>query len=333
MEIINSWYIGWPVRASASLRYRNALMSELELFLNNFSEPVGVQSLLIEGGASVCDKQWLLDTLCILYKRSFFEQGAELSLEVVASVSDVTLRAWKRMGINRVTITCCLCDKHDGILSLFLPRVVALFDNVGVDILLGCNKKSSAWHKSVSLALARPIKHVSVYFDSCDQMSQLVSDEDKSAALYLLMADMLQANDFERYSLYDFARTGYRSRCLQAYLQQKNYKGFGLSGTSLIGKVRSHNTESLDEYCQKLEARQEPAIEQELLTSAALRYEKMRFELGSDTGTDLDQLCGKELLSQLMDGGFLEKVGNNMRFTTKGILVEREIVAKLWLKS
>lgn len=333
MQKIGAWYIGWPSQGYDVLAYKTALFHELEIFFKKFPEQEKLDSLLLERGASLCDERWVLDTLGILNNRLIFDSNAELSLEVgrpLTCITRKTLDAWKSMGINRVTIALPAFEHRS-----FLESVLGVFATTGIDIAVGCAGCRISRRVELEALLALPIKHVSVYFGSCEEHIQVL-EEAEIADSYVRLTEMLEGAGFERYTLYDFARPGYRSKTLLAYAQQSFYWGFGISASSYVGQERFCNADSLKDYYGLVGTGVLPQMQRELVTEEQLQRERLRNELASLNGVAKAAIVSDggaraQFLELLLEKGLLAPVGaHHVRLTAAGVLVEQEIVTKLW---
>jgi len=248
----------------------------------------------------------IMDRLHALFPVS---PDAEITLEANPDdmASPQALEAWKRRGINRLSI---------GIQSFFeedlrwMNRVHnaaqaagsirraqdAGLENISIDLIYGTpGLTDSRWEKNVEQALALAIPHLSCYALTVEPRTALDKmirqhkkadvDPDDQARQFLLLMDWLNAAGYEHYEISNFSLPGHRSRHNTSYWQGKPYLGLGPSAHSYNGvSIREWNIANNALY---IDAVGLPPSEKEQLTPTQQLNEYIMISLRTMEGTDL----------------------------------------------
>ncbi len=182
----------------------------------------------------------------------------EFTIEV--NPDDVTaehVKAWRAMGINRVSIGVQSLDddelrrcgrRHKSRQAGAAVEMLSEgFDNVSVDLIVGL--PSQTWetlHSTVQGLTAMAPQHISAYMLEVEQdtpLSGLVGNgrvrictDDELEERYAEVCDMLAAAGYEHYEISNFAKPGFRSRHNSAYWSGHPYLGLGPGAASYDGK-------------------------------------------------------------------------------------------------
>jgi oxygen-independent coproporphyrinogen-3 oxidase len=115
----------------------------------------------------------------------------------------------------------------------------------------------------------------------------------------------LERKGFHRYELSNFAIPGYESKHNQAYWNHSEYRGFGLSSASYIGKRRFRNSVSFAGYYRG------EIVDNEILDSEALKIERIMFGLRT-SGVYLADIQKQAILKKFIQDGLIKNYKNKI---------------------
>ena len=249
---------------STSLERKNdfvaALLKEMELQRHYIGSGL-VETVYFGGGTpsllSEDELQRIMERLGTLFT---LDANAEITLE--ANPDDITLpgrlAAWKRAGINRLSIGVQSFFDADlqwmnrvhnagqALASIKMAQDEGL-DNISIDLIYGTPTLSDVqWEANVRQATSLGIPHLSCYAltveprTALDKMIHLKKKEgvnpDDQARQFVLLMDWLALAGYEHYEISNFAFPGKRSRHNSSYWQGKPYLGLGPSAHSYNGE-------------------------------------------------------------------------------------------------
>jgi oxygen-independent coproporphyrinogen-3 oxidase len=255
-------------------------------------------------------------------------------------------RCWAESGINRVSL---------GVQS-FVERELARtgrrhtaevvagdlatlrangIGNRNVDLIAGLpGQTETSWRESLDwIERLRP-EHVSVYMLEVDEDSRLgreillggtrygASDtppDELIADLYEIAVERLEQLGIRRYEISNFARPGFESRHNLKYWKLEPYIGLGADAHSFDGKRRWRNPETVEQYLAA------PAVE---FTDGRPGEEKFFLGLRLAQGirpAPEDWLRFREPIHRFLHDGLLEREGDVLRLTGRGVLLSNEV--------
>ena len=222
------------------------------------------------------------------------------------------LAAWRRIGINRLSIGIqsffeadlqWMNRAHNAVQAGECIRMAQAegFRNISIDLIYGGpTLPDSHWMENVDRAIALQIPHLSCYAltgeprTAMDKMIQQhkkqdVSPDDQARQLLLLM-DWMKQSGYEHYEISNFALPGHRSRHNSAYWQGKTYLGLGPSAHSYNGISREWNVANNAGY---IAAGGAAVAETEILTPVQRLNEYIMISLRTMEGSDLSHVAGR----------------------------------------
>lgn len=197
---------------------------------------------------------------------------------------------------------------------------------------------------------ALDLEHVSAYCLSYEPGTPLtkmratgrVTPESDEVELrhFRLVRERLAAAGLAHYEISNFARPGRESRHNLVYWRGEEYFGIGLGAGSYEQGTRRSNTRRLDEYLSDWGGSPYPPHEAETLAPAAKARERvilgLRLRRGIDapawratTGFTLDEIYPGRELERLADQGLLERSGDSLRLTERGLELADEVFVEL----
>ena len=276
----------------------------------------------------------------------------EATLEVAPGGLTAELAAaWVEAGLNRVSLGA----------QSFIPRELARtgrkhtaeivaheiamlrsasITNINIDLIAGLPEQTAAsWRESLAWIEKLDPPHVSVYMLEVDEDSRLgnevllngkrygardVPSDDLIAELYETAVTELARLGIHRYEISNFARPGFESLHNLKYWRLEPYIGFGADAHSFDGASRFQNVESAAEYV----AAKSPFLSSEPANSAEERF---FVGLRLTNGIQLEPsewMRYQAPIQRFLSEGLLEKAGEKLRLTNRGVLLSNEVFAE-----
>lgn len=249
-------------------RYINSLLDEID----NFSTTKKVKTIYLGGGTpSLLSKDEIFAIFSKLREKFDIDKNAEITIEVNPnSVDEEKLRAYKAVGINRISVGVQslsnktlksigrLHTKEEAIEKLKL--IVKYFDNISADLILGLSGEKSVTSYAKNL-IKLNVKHISSYMLEIHENTKLYLevqdkkyrplDEKGVAKSYDKLVKFLKKRGFVQYEISNFALAGYESKHNLNYWNYSEYVGFGVSAHSFLSHKRMANADTLQGYYKR----------------------------------------------------------------------------------
>src|SRR5438309_915090 len=266
----------------------------------------------------------------------------EVTLE--ANPEDVTpdaARAWKRAGINRVSLGAQSFDdnvlewmhrSHDG--ARIGAAVHALrgagIENVSLDLIFALPAELQRnWERDLELALSLDPDHLSLYGLTVEERTPLARwisrgavvppDDDRYAEEYLLAHVRLAASGYRFYEVSNACRDERRSRHNSAYWSGRPYLGLGPAAHSYDGRARRWNVAAWPAYARAVAAGRSPVESREVLTPQQRELERLYLALRTEAGVPRTR-CPPDRLTAWAGEGWVEVTATSVRCTPQGWL-------------
>lgn len=262
-------FLSGPASREEQARYGEAICREIAAESRCYSD-YEVQTVYLGGGTpSLFPEEWTERILETLYRHYRIEKDCEISMEAnPGTVTADKLRAWKRGGINRLSIglqsamdteLLALGRIHTwrDFLHSYELAVGAGFENLNVDLMSAIPGQSlNSWQESLKrvLELDPAPAHISAYSLIIEEGTPFFEnrpellDEDSEREMYKITNDILAASGYDRYEISNYARPGCECRHNISYWRRENYVGFGTGAASLVENVRFRNTPDRQAY-------------------------------------------------------------------------------------
>ncbi len=276
--------------------------------------------------------------------------SAEVTLE--SNPSTLTFDKLKKLrysGINRLSIG--VQSMRDDELR-FLGRLhnseravkavedafSAGFDNISCDLMIALpNQSDLSLEYSINRLTELPIRHVSAYilkieegtpFD-CDDVKNILPDEDKSADLYLKMCELLEKRGFMQYEVSNFAQKGFESKHNTRYWKCLEYLGIGPSAHSCFNGKRFAVPDDIENF---INSEIQPTFITDESPCGFEEYSMLRLRLKE--GLLLSRVPEKrrdieKKLPSLVKAGYVEFDGKTVSLTRKGFLMSNSVIEYL----
>ena len=277
---------------------------------------------------------------------------AEATIEVApGGITTEKAKAWANAGLNRVSlgvqsfVTTELARTGRKHTAEIVQRELAILQSVGIkhfniDLIAGLPGQSGeSWATSLDWIDRLQPPHVSVYMLEVDDDSRLgaeilafgkrygapeVPTEDQIADFYERAVERLAGMGIERYEISNFARPGFESRHNLKYWRREPYLGFGADAHSFDGSARWQNAETAGEYVERHSKGLAPAIERTAATSGEPFFLGLRL----NEGVEADWSAYAPAVQQFVADGLIERDGNRLRLTPRGIMLSNEVFAE-----
>ena len=251
----------------------------------------------------------LLDVFSATSSRDVFEVTLEANPE---DVTPDSARAWRRAGINRVSLGAQSFDNrvlqwmhrsHDAtrIGDAVRSLRAAGFDNISLDLIFALPAELERdWARDLDLAGSLLPAHLSLYGLTVEERTPLARwisrgassapNDERYAEEYLLAHVRLAAYGYHFYEVSNAARDGHRSRHNSAYWSGRAYLGLGPAAHSFDGKVRRWNLAAWEAYRRAVAARRSAVEAEEVLTEEQRELERLYLALRTDQGLPVTAL-------------------------------------------
>lgn len=339
------------------IEYVDALLRELDGVegLNDYQ----VVSVFFGGGTpSVLDAEELVKILERIRNKAGFSADAEISLEAnPGTVNADKLELYRKAGFNRISFGCQSMDDDElkqlgrihtvgEFLDGYYQARKAGFSNINVDLMSGLPGQSYGdWERNLRMAAELEPEHISAYslileegtpfYHNRNQLN--LPDEDSERLMYERTHEVLGEYGYEQYEISNYAKKGYQCRHNIGYWRRVPYLGLGLGAASLMNETRFSNTVDWKEYLensgsphiirkdvQKLTP--EDAMEEYMILGLRMCEGVSADEFERTFGRRLSEIYG-DVIEKYTRLDLLQKRGNNLSFTRRGISVSNTILA------
>jgi oxygen-independent coproporphyrinogen-3 oxidase len=199
-----------------------------------------------------------------------------------------------------------------------------------------------AFREDLGKAVALPIAHLSCYELHLEAGTPLavasLPGEDEVADMWEASFDDLVRAGFVHYEVSNYARPGRECRHNLGYWNDREWFGFGAGAWSHLGGLRTANAASVDGYLASRADGFPPSetdAPPDAVRAALALIMGLRLRAGTDLGP-LRERFGEGLVAPLepaiarhVEGGFLEREGDRLRLTRKGLLLANGVWADI----
>ena len=281
------------------------------------TEAHGLETLYLGGGTPSLLPPDALATLVTSLRDAFGATSSRDAVEVTveANPEDVEpehARAWRRAGVNRVSLGAQSFDdhvlawmhrSHDAARIGGAVRTLrdAGFDNLSLDLIFALPAELQRdWERDLELALTLGPDHLSLYGLTVEERTPLARwisrgavvapEDDRYAEEYLLAHARLAAHGYRFYEVSNACRDGFRSRHNSAYWSGRAYVGLGPAAHSYDGRSRRWNIPAWPAYARAIAAGRSPVECEEILTPEQRELERLYLALRTDAGLPVTAL-------------------------------------------
>jgi oxygen-independent coproporphyrinogen-3 oxidase len=338
-----------------------SMLKEIELnkdFVGNES----IETIYFGGGTpSLLTSKEIKDFIDSLKRYFQVSEFSEITLE--ANPDDISFEkalAWKKLGINRLSIGIQSFDEEDltwmnrahtakESLECVKNAQKAGIDNISVDLIYGLpNMDTDRWRKQVHQAIQLDVKHISAYCLTVEdktalnhlvQKGKLIpAHSDLQIEHFEILQDELKTVGFEQYEISNFAKPNFISKHNSSYWFGKKYLGIGPSAHSFDGKSRKWNISNNHIYIKEIN-KNGNYFENEQLTSKDRFNELILTGLRTKWGVSLNKLQEllplnkefKKSLNQFITENQIQKINDQIVLTDSGKNIADYIAQTLFI--
>ena len=267
-------FLSAPATALEKEEYIRLLCREIAVWGQQLGEEYRLETIFLGGGTPSCLPPGQMEALGQAIAEAF-DLSAEPEFTTEANPGMVTAEhamAWKRMGINRVSLGLqtaqeeelkCLGRIHT--YREFLDTYTLLrdsgFDNLNIDLMADIpGQTMSSFQDTLRRVAALRPEHISSYsliieegtpFFEMEQQGLLErEDEEADREMYEYTGEYLEQQGYHRYEISNYALRGYQCLHNCAYWQCREYLGTGLGASSYLAGYRFQNQSGKKEYGQ-----------------------------------------------------------------------------------
>jgi len=281
------------------------------------------------------------------------------------AISPQKLRGYMGAGVNRLSIgfqsledsaLIALGRRHTASASLaaFQWARDAGFRNIGIDLIFATpGQEIGQWEETLSRAAALRPEHISLYGMTVEEGTPFyrkygpgklgLPGEEAEAEMYLKAIEVLKSAGYRHYEVSNFAIPGFESAHNTLYWKGAGYIGVGAGAHSYLpgpgwGK-RWWNISGAEDYMRVVGEGSPPIDGSEELTRREAMFEAVMLGLRMvEEGIDgsrfrerfglstIEALGG---LDTLVRDGFVEKKGEDISLTQRGLLLLNEVAVRI----
>lgn len=342
-------------------RMIEALITELEGRSNEFYGEE-IETIYFGGGTPSLLSYGELGFLMNAIEKNFrVVSDPEVTLEANPDDIDAErLRAWKKLGINRLSIGIQSFRKEDlewmnrahsvneATQCIALARKEG-FTNFSIDLIYGLPGLSKEeWAEEVLSVIDMKVPHISAYCLTIEEKTalhswvkggkmQMVSEEMQSEH-FLTLLELLEKSGYHQYEISNFSKEGYESKHNSSYWNAVKYIGVGPSAHSFDGSSRRWNIANNFKYMTGVEEN-ETYFETERLSLADRFNELLLTGLRTSKGVDLHQLDKlilrpeefNKILASFIEKDWIRREGEFVYLTPEGRLRADHIASSLFI--
>ncbi|MDP4118634.1 MAG: radical SAM family heme chaperone HemW [Bacillota bacterium] len=260
------------------------------------------------------------------------------------------LKMLKKLGVTRISLGAQSFDNNmlkslgrvhtkEDIYDAVKMCFEAGFENVSLDLMFSLpNQTMDMWKDSLAEAVKCGVTHISCYGLKIEEGTPFFENgvknlsDDVDREMYHFAISFLEKEGFEQYEISNFAKCGKYSMHNLKYWHCQEYYGLGAGAHSYLsaGKehIRAENVKPVDEYINKITLSGNAIANKLKLSPDDMRIERIIMGLRLTEGISA-RYIDKEKLKKFISGGFMEIIGENIKFTTAGFDVSNAILCEI----
>ena len=356
-------FTSFPGRGTQMEAYLSAVCCEMRAQAAFFGRR-RVRTVFLGGGTPTLmtgeQAQRLLDAL-----RACFDLAPDAEITMEGNPGTVTaqsLAAYRAAGVNRLSLGVQSLD--DGLLAA-IGRIhtaaqaheavsmarAAGFENVNLDLMLGLPGQSVAqWERTLEEAIALAPEHLSCYSLIVEEGTPLsaqlergecapLPDEDALCRMDEITAQWTAQAGFARYEVSNYAKPGCECRHNIVYWACEPYLGLGCAAHSDMDGRRFYNPSDWAGYLRMAQSGTTARDAEGESTRQERMFERMMMGLRMVRGVDCARFARdfgaqpeevwKEALARDVRVGLMERRGDYLRLTQRGMQVMNSVLVEL----
>jgi len=289
-------------------------------------------------------------------------QNVEITLESNPDdITEETLKMWKEIGINRLSIGLQSFKKEDLNWMNRAHTVVesmecvtlaqnAGFKNLSADLIYGLPDLTlGEWKAQLQQLIDLNVPHISAYCLTIEKNTAvhnwvskgrfIPQTDEQQSKQFMELVEVLEANGYIQYEISNFSKPGLESRHNSNYWKGEWYLGVGPSAHSFNGDSRRWNVSNNQKYIDSINTEKEYYTSEKLSIHDRFN-EKLLIGLRTNYGVNLEELSEIAELSDKftkqceghIENGWAEREGDNLFLTKEGKLRADYIASDLFLE-
>lgn len=315
-------------------------------FFTELAEAYRVVTIFVGGGTPSLLEEGQMRQIFTAVKETFqIEGGAEITIEMnPGTVTEKKLKAYKSMGINRLSIGLQSSDNrelaalgrvhtYEEFLGTYHMARKAGFKNINIDLMSAIPYQTrESYEKTLRTVAELEPEHISAYSLIIEEGTPFyelygenknaaaLPDEDTERLMYKDTKRILEEYGYHRYEISNYAKEGLQCRHNLGYWDRAEYLGIGTGAASLIDNVRfTEGGES-----ERL------SIEDQMAEYMFLGLRKIkgvsRQRFAEYFGSSMEDRYGN-VLDDMKKKGLLSEQGDFVRLTERGLDVSNYVMS------
>ena len=257
-----------------------------------------VKTIYLGGGTpSILEPRHIFSIFQSLFAHFQITDKPEVNIEAnPESVSMEKALAWKKAGINRVSIGL---QAYDDDLLRAIGRIhsvkrfveafnllrAAGFENINIDLVYGLPGQTfKGWSETLERTVSFAPEHLSLYALTVEPGTPFAAsgvsiDNDLQAEMYDHARTFLEKAGYPQYEISNFARAGRECRHNLIYWRQEPYIGLGAGAVGCVDGMRWENHRTLQDYESAVISGIMPRLSEEALDEKTREFERLMLGL------------------------------------------------------
>lgn len=339
--------------APASKAERQAYVEDLCRKIRShgaLAEVSSVVSLFLGGGTpSILEADQTRAIFQAVRETFRLAEDAEITTEMnPGTVTKEKLKAYRKLGINRLSIGAQSMDDRElrmlgrihtrqDFLETYQMAREEGFTNINVDLISAIPGQTvESWGRTLRKTADLGPEHISAYsliieegtpfyerYGEGRHRSEL-PDEKAERQMYHDTARILETYGYRRYEISNYAKEGYECRHNLGYWNRTEYLGIGTGAASLVDDRRWVEGEEPEKLTRK------DQMEEYMFLGLRKMEGVSKERFAENFGCSMESVYG-EVLERMYSLGLLEKQGDYVRLTRRGIDVSNRVMSEFLL--
>jgi oxygen-independent coproporphyrinogen-3 oxidase len=356
-------FLSAPATEEIKKKYVDAMITEIESYTNSTDGHV-VPTIFFGGGTPSCIDAISITRIMEAIKKVFLidQERLEATIEVnPGTITREKLVAYQAAGINRLSFGLQSTNNNELFLlgrihtyeqfveNYLLAREVG-FQNINIDLMSALPLQTVAsWETTLNTIVALQPEHISAYsliieegtkfYDRYQETSpsyQDLPEEETDRLIYHRTKEILEANDYYRYEISNYAKKGRECRHNSSYWTGTDYLGIGLGAASLLHTTRFKNIQEIKQYLRLVENYQDKKNSSRVTSADAgnrnyLSEDPIRIRINLERLTRQQRMEEFLFLGLRMCAG-ISKKDFHVRFEIEIEEIYKEVIDKLTAK-
>jgi len=354
-------FISFPNMEDCFNQYIDALISEALLYQNYLNSKI-VDTIFIGGGTPSLFSPLQIKRLLCGLKDVCNIEAKEITIEAnPETLNAQKIEGFAACGINRLSMGL---QTHDNDIlkrigrrhtyEMFLEAIniaKSYFSNISVDTIFALPGQSiKSFIETIQNLIDLSLQHISAYALKLEPGTKLAcdfagADEDTDRQMYHSAVKLLASAGYDHYETSNFAKAGFECLHNLKYWNGDEYLGLGAAAHSFTAqskKVRSSNTEVINDYFKLISKGKRPAAQTISLSSLDEKNEYLMLRLRLKKGIsfkDFNERFGcdfekifEEPIEAALKAGLITRDENGIYPTLRGFDLQNTCIAEFMKK-